>query len=279
MKEELKLSLDNYISDEYSICREERQYALYLNNVLKRYGGEHRPEGAEDLKFLSDIFHICKIPKEAIIVDVFYEATFMRDIFERDRRIREFNYRKKKHNSTIESAIFSKNYRISEHDYDDDDESFNQKLLEYLLSVDDIRIVGDKNIGHNEIDKIYQGKLKHDDKITMARYMMNSKPDIAVIYRIEKDFYLLFLECKFESNEDKRNLGKGKISQSKIQYEIANFICSHEEYGAYEGKQLKVASAMKNKKASILVGFSRKEETEKINIKNLIQLNEKIFNK
>ena len=38
MSEELDLSIDNYISNEFSICREERQYALYLSNVLRYYG-------------------------------------------------------------------------------------------------------------------------------------------------------------------------------------------------------------------------------------------------
>ena len=34
----LNLSIDNYVKDNLSICREERQYALYLSNVLRYYG-------------------------------------------------------------------------------------------------------------------------------------------------------------------------------------------------------------------------------------------------
>jgi hypothetical protein len=287
-KEKIKVSLDNYISDEYSICREERQYALYLYNILKKYGGKNRPKDAEDL---NKIFSICKIPKEAIIENVFYEATFMRDIFERDRRIRKLEYRNKanennkKYNAEVECerAIFSKKYVISECDDKSNVkyESFNQKLLQYLgICEENAKKASDKNIGHNKFDKIFRGKLSQSSykkEMTMAQYMMNSKPDIAVIYRLknEKDFYLLFLECKFESYEDTQHIGEEKVSQSYIQYKIADFI--FKKYGTYRDKKLKVDETMEKNKSSVLVKFTRKEEEREINIKELILLNNKIF--
>ena len=48
MSEELDLSIDNYISDEFSICREERQYALYLSNVLRYYGKNPKNPNKKD---------------------------------------------------------------------------------------------------------------------------------------------------------------------------------------------------------------------------------------
>ena len=81
-----ELSIDNYINDEYSICREERQYALYLSNILRYYGKNERIKALEgDLKtFLVKIYYLCglikdskEIPDKLVIKDVFYEATFM----------------------------------------------------------------------------------------------------------------------------------------------------------------------------------------------------------
>ena len=86
-----KVSFDNYISDEYSICREERQYALMLNNILKARLAEQSffSKERECAFYNEDIKKIitkCEL-EDVIIEKVFYEATFMRDFFERDRRL------------------------------------------------------------------------------------------------------------------------------------------------------------------------------------------------
>ncbi len=41
-----KCSIKHFIDDEYSICREERQYAVLLYNVLRKYhsAGEREKE-------------------------------------------------------------------------------------------------------------------------------------------------------------------------------------------------------------------------------------------
>jgi hypothetical protein len=261
LDEKKKLSLDNYVSDEFSICREERQYALYLYNVLKKYRKKEERTGNVKVK---DIFDMCKIPSEATVKDVFYEVTFMRDIFEKDRKIKN------------------------------EEKRFNENLQEYLeLGVKDIKKVIDKNLGHIKTAEIEEHGLVNDDKMTMARYMMNSKPDIAVIYELDETFYLLFLECKFESPEDKRPLGNKKIGQTQIQYNIAKFICNY--YGEYKDKenkqlkQLKIPESMQHKHKeengkrnykegeSILVNFIRGDEEDTINIKNLIELQDEMF--
>ena len=75
-----EISFRNYLIDEYSICREERQYALLLNNILKaravnnNFGGEK----------VDKIIEICGL-KGIEIENVFYEATFMRDFFKKDK--------------------------------------------------------------------------------------------------------------------------------------------------------------------------------------------------
>ena len=74
------ISIDQYISGAASICREERQYALYLNNVLMNIKGKiegEKPLSKEDYEILT----ACALPKDVRIEHVFYEATFMRDIF------------------------------------------------------------------------------------------------------------------------------------------------------------------------------------------------------
>ena len=96
-----KWSIDDYVNGDCSICREERQYALYLSNVLRYYGiknDEHLKKLNDDERnYLKEIFQKCGLDFEKdIIEDVFYEATFMRDIFERNRRYHLTEDKKKK---------------------------------------------------------------------------------------------------------------------------------------------------------------------------------------
>lgn len=74
---------EKYVSDKLSVCREERQYALYLSNILRYYNTESRRSAVPDVK---KIFNACAIPPDAAIDEVFIEASFMRDYFERNRR-------------------------------------------------------------------------------------------------------------------------------------------------------------------------------------------------
>ena len=72
-----ELSIENFICDEFSICREERQYAVFLYNILRKYGDAgKRKKQAQDIK---DIFTECHIPENASIDHIFYESAFMRD--------------------------------------------------------------------------------------------------------------------------------------------------------------------------------------------------------
>lgn len=325
-KVKLELSLENYINDENSICREERQYALFLYNILKQYGGygiksENNSQWNDNvIEDLKDIFNICGIPEDAIIKNVFYEVTFMRDLFSTGRNL-EKQYEKSGNTVSI------KNYAVSEYEYNEnfdnnkteyeddgiENKSFNKRLLEYLgLNIKDKKFsdIPEVNIGHNLHNKILDsGSIFDKDeikKLETAKFMMNSKPDIAVIYssesedkrikgigeKKEKRVYLLFLECKFESKEDKMKFGDGeRITQTAVQYKIAEFICQNFMYSQNEKIKLYVADKMKNKNgdlnggASVKVKFTRSvnnknnccKADKQIYIKKLIELNEKIF--
>lgn len=116
----------------------------------------------------------------------------------------------------------------------------------------------------------YNMGSNHYDHGEDAKSMMNSKPDIAVIFKIGEQHYLHFIECKFESSESTH----GDLKQSEIQWYIADFLCEN----CFNG--VEVSPKMKNNK-SCLVRFTRKEvnesETDKIYIKELIHLNNDIF--
>ena len=86
MSDDLSISIDNYINNECSICREERQYALYLSNVLRYYGKNPKNKTTNrigDNEKVKNIFKACGFNdvdlKNIVIENVFYEATFMRD--------------------------------------------------------------------------------------------------------------------------------------------------------------------------------------------------------
>lgn len=72
--EKYSCSIEHYIEGDYSICREERQYAVFLYNILCKYQNPENRTGD-----ISELFTVCGVPKEAIIKHVFYEASLMRD--------------------------------------------------------------------------------------------------------------------------------------------------------------------------------------------------------
>ena len=256
--ENLEFSIDDYIKDEYSICREERQYALFLYNILRAY---KKDDIKDDIK---KIYKACGILDDnAEILNVFYEATFMRDIFERNRRIV----------LGLEDSILNKKFSPKNYVIKDSEKSFNARLLKYC---------GQKKgctLNHNGKEYNLGGKKikcnRERHNCTLAKSMMNSKPDIAVIYKIGDLKYLHFIECKFESGEDKDKAGN---KQTEIQWHIAEFLCN------YCFKDLNVSETMNNKSKSCLVQFDRNAEETNTNdniipIKTLIELNDKIFEK
>lgn len=225
-------SIENYIFDEKSICREERQYALFLNNILYKYKKPNERSGE-----IAEMFDVCHIPSSAEIINVFYEAAFMRDYFHKNRKC--------------------------------GGDSFNKKLIRYV-SKKGVEYKGDEvNLGRNKFQ--CQG-LSEDEKYT-AKWMMEAKPDLAVIYSLGGKRYLHFLECKFESNESVYKVGDFEKNQCKIQWMIADFLC--DRYLS----DLNVSDIMKANGMSCLVQFVREKpkNANEIPIDKLINLNNEIF--
>lgn len=258
-------SIEHFIQDGYSICREERQYAVFLYNILRKYCNKDRRNGNDRVM---DIFHACNIPSEAEIENVFYEVTFMRDFFERNRRIILGD----EDCENLKKRLLQKTFSPSICRPTNKDNSFNAKLVQYVKGMDcPISYAGEENnLGHNEIAC---DELSDDEKRTI-RYMMNAKPDIAVIYKENNRKKLLFLECKFESAECSY---EGGDMQRDIQWKIAEFLCNH-----YLKEEVGISDKMEKEKKSCLVKFVREgtqntSGTDGIWIKDLIDLNKEIF--
>lgn len=279
-------SIDNFIRDNHSICREERQYAVFLYNILRKYRTpeSREKEGDETTDKVKKIFDACQIPTDATIEFVFYEATFMRDFFERNRRFILCDDKDKRHKKTLQKTFKPSLYEVDE---DKRSESFNNKLIKYVHRHIDkdkntpIEYRGEeRNLGHN---KIKECGLSSEGKF-IVKCMMNAIPDIAVIYFKNNQKSFLFLECKFESREDfykSKNQEIPSKSQRKIQGMIADFL----KESGYFGSGVNVAECMEKDKKSWLVQFVREGETRlmiekekgKILIEELIELDKKIF--
>lgn len=262
-------TIDNYILDgdskdnncNYSVCREERQYAVFLYNILRAYSNPERRQGEVQEK----IFNACGLKNNYEIEKVFYEATFMRDIFERNRRIVLGKGQKDK---LLNKTFSPHSYELNKVHTDIsvsllNEWSFNHRIKKYC-KIDESPNEKEHNLGHGE-------------NIELAR-MMNAKPDIAVIYKVNEggktERRLLFVECKFESGESKYGGGE---SQRWMQGKIAKFLC--EEWWKDE---IKLAPEMTEnvEPEARLVQFVRKEAKEQekeIYIGDLIKFDKKIF--
>lgn len=294
-EDKYKCSVENFIKDKYSICREERQYAVFLYVILRKYNDPEMDERKNDGD-VSKIFAACSIPENAKIEHVFYEPTFMRDFFERNRR--------NVLGEDLDRILLQKTFSPPNYDYqvkeNKKDNSFNYKLIKYVCkkiyeekygkkidildmkpeeyNLEEYNLGGwiSKNFKDTEekiicrmigmIDTEFQKKAVIQDRI---RQMMNVKPDIAVIYSKEKENEkireLLFLECKFESGESSyKGSGGGKggetVTQRTIQWLVADFLCG---YLKEKGESIEVAEAMKKEK-SCLVKFVREKEKNKM---------------
>lgn len=297
--EELDLSIDNYISDEFSICREERQYALYLSNVL-RYYGKNPNKNRIDNEKIKNIFIACgfneKDVENIVIENVFYEATFMRDFFERNRRIGLSDSPKTK---CLQKTFTPSSYIIS-----NKEKSFNRKLLSFCWMKTGHPKTKEEEIDFNKLE-LYEFNYGQNDLPgrfiaikNLTRAMMNSKPDLAVIYRdskSDKREKLLFLECKFDSGEDKVSGDEGTddYTQTAIQGYIAEFLCKYyldidvsnimedpKNSGKYCSRKIQFKRKVKEAATELTVIDDNGEGANNyIDISSLIDLESEIFNK
>lgn len=289
-KKEHGCSIENYIKEdknmEYSICREERQYAVFLYNILRKYAHENRESHDKIHQIITEN---CGIPEKADIKHVFYEVTFMRDFFERNRRI---YWEGSKENKLLQKTFSPSKRELKK------EESFNYKLIQYVCKAKNVKLPEElfewknqreNNLGRNKIENFDDmGEIQ-----SVICEMMEAKPDLAVIYQTkQKDDlheagknYLLFLECKFESGECSY---KGGNRQCEIQGKIADFLCNYYLKEKDNKDNIDVSPIMKNNStyASQIVHFIRqKKESDKhkeaenvILISDLIELNNNIFN-
>lgn len=283
-------SIENFIVDEYSICREERQYAVFLYNILRKYKKSQSREKlvGEEKDNILKIFEACGIEADSDIEHVFYEATFMRDFFERERR-----YYAVKNKDLLSDVLLQQSYEKERETKTD----FNRRLIEYALEweyKDSPEIKSSRNDKKNDeeneaylqynlggnIPKELAGLEIPKEVREKARAMMNSKPDIAVIYKKGSQRYLLFIECKFESSESKYN----SLSQSAVQYHIAEFLCRY--LNERNGQEYINLSEKMKLGQSRIVKFRRSgsgrqgpylPEDGNILIKMLVDYNNKIF--
>ncbi len=284
-------SIENFVLDEYSICREERQYAVFLYNILRKYGKKQSRAklAGEEKDHILEIFEACGIEADSDIEYVFYEVTFMRDFFKRERRY----YAVTENNGSLADVLLQKKYEKEEKTKTD----FNRRLIEYVFRCEGedppkMNMESDDtedaylryNLGRNipKDCKILSktGAKKAEAIREKLRAMMNSKPDIAVIYKKNGQRYLLFIECKFESSEGRYD----SLSQSEAQYHIAEFICGY--LNERNGQKYINVSEKMNAGQSRIVNFRRSErggqesclpEDGSISIKMLIDYNNKIF--
>ena len=258
---EFLFSLDDFLNENGGLCREERQYALFLYNRLCR----------EDKDIIKKI-----LPKEeeVKIKNVFYEATLMRDFFCADRKCRLLkNYDKEKcwelSDQLIKNKLDNKvknedgsyekmKYKDVEVTLEKQGDSFNEKLVRFLVKkyndnnnpIKQCEFYINRNFGTNKFSK------KKDDKVnviaSVAKAMMNAKPDIAVWYEyMENKTKLLFLECKYCSDEssyedimecleklgEKDTNSKGQIAIQKL---ICEFLCEGLFGGSVEACEPKI---------------------------------------
>ena len=244
------------------ICREERQYALFMyNKILELVQKEQSDYNDNDKILLGNL----GLDVNSKILNVYYEVTFMRDFIfkEKINKGKDFNdslynYIKDKIQNDCQLKWLTLKDEI-EHLMDKDKEKYKYILSDYKLNKDNPFNI--KNFGKESIYKTVnygssvKGKIKHNiegisDKLDksdkeewhysvriLMRAMMNSKADIGILYLDkEKKYHLKFIECKYESDEsDVRLLPLKKddsiekpfvLRQTVIQYFICDFICN-----------------------------------------------------
>ncbi len=207
----MKEFFEEYFAIENPVCREERQYALFLySRLLQMVEQEHQKDDI--------ILKACGLPVDdgMCIRSVAYEATYMRDFFWKDRELREDRKVQEKKKLDYEETLGEETQ----------EDCFNRKLYEYVRTQLEGEGVNCKEclsqipMNRNLGGKIAWGTV--DERIVKyLREMMNSKPDIAIYYKYNGKEYLKFLECKYLSNVKKYE----GVSQLEIQKRICDFLC------------------------------------------------------
>lgn len=294
---EFMFSIDDFLGKEGGLCREERQYALFLYNSLC-VGDE-----GIDKEIIEKIFK----NQDIEIKKVFYEATFMRDYFCADRKRRLLGWDKEKCCHNLEQSdqliknklnnkvkkqeghktVYEKiEYKDVTADLENRGDSFNEKLVRFLAEKYNVKnpdrpitqcsFYINRNFGTNNFSKqLNGGGIRVIASV--AKAMMNAKPDIAVYYEDKEDKKekLLFLECKYCSDESTYEdimecLGKLGITDitSKGQVAIQDLICEFLCESLFAGEVKKCSTK--------IIRFGEMENLKTENIEdNIIEENTK----
>ena len=235
----MEFDINGFINTEKpdeSICREERQYAALLYAILLRAMHGNSTENEIVEKLLGEKFD--RIDR------VFFEATLMRDYFEngytknKNRRINTENRRK--HKSEFNKKLIENCF----------DEKSSKAIVDKMSAVTDNGEVF--NLGSNSklLAKLRSEYIADETvfrSFSRARYMMNAKPDIMVIFTFQDKVYAKSLECKYISSESNYENGD---SQTFIQNEIMRFL--------FDGKIIKYGAKEIISKGSVILDFKDK---------------------
>ncbi len=190
----MEFDLEKFLDSDNPVCREERQYALFLYNCIDKAKACGEIKNNELLKLFDDA------GKNIRIKGVYYEVTFMRDFFWADREAK--------------------------------DNTFNEKLYEFLYGKSCSKKISNSNKSRHVNKWIlsegetqpYLMRFMMNAKPDIAVWYSAEKDNV------EQD-YLSFFECKYESYEDKYNYCEGDDSktvyQTTIQMLILMFLCGY----------------------------------------------------
>lgn len=217
--------LEDYLGRKL-VCREERQFALFLYLAfLEKKKGNLDPWITELVKFCLE-----EKEQDPIIEEVYYEATLMRDYFAGCKKrsgseAEEFNRGllhfcldflpcgKERADKCIEELTEGCGGRMDCH--------LGTKKVKDAIKK---RYPNIKAIMKNETEDVPQ--LYEKACLDIARMMMNATPDLLVIYRIGGERYAKALECKYQSGQGTYEdvLGVGIKMQYFIQECVMSFL-------------------------------------------------------
>lgn len=182
------------------ICREERQYALFLYNIfLQKKKHDKCPEAVEISETVNEIIKSClgEEPNSIRIEHVFYEATLMRDYHHYSENKKGFL------NDLLNFCFVEKGDEI-----------------DHLIKAISNKLKGDnpgaKNGSLDTFLKTIHSPLSNIS-YDFVKMMMNATPDIMVIYRAGNALLAKGIECKYLSQEG-RYEDAIKGSRIKMQY-------------------------------------------------------------
>lgn len=203
--------LKKFLGKDGNICREERQFALFLYLVfLKKKREETRGENGGYIEKTVRKCLALEDSQDIEIIDVYYEVSMMRDYwnyFKKDKKGGGFAISEKvlhfcldfqrgaAEASEVVDQLLSKNQNLRSN-------YLGQNL--WQEAVREHYGVGD--LFERERDSITdeeKRKMRIKAGLDIAKMMMNATPDILVVYKLNDRLYAKAIECKYKSKAGK----------------------------------------------------------------------------